>query len=225
MLVQAYAESREGARPVSRARPGIVGLHPASPKGLSRPGRRRIQAQSPRDCAVRLYPYRYPVVGRSRGPDCPCEPFPVALSGVIVPLPRLQSALDIHQLSLRQELTADFGQAIPRDTGMVFGPLAISTAVLVGRDRKVVKVSVARTIPINSRTPRLVRLKSRPAYGSRRHPDAPSTVETSRAVWRGVPCGSRPSLRDSTYQHDPAGRLAVEARASDRGSHGAVHCG
>ncbi len=30
----------------------------------------------------------------------------VALSGVIVPLPRLQSALDIHQLSLRQVQTS-----------------------------------------------------------------------------------------------------------------------
>ncbi len=42
----------------------------------------------------------------------------------------------LRNLSRSQELTADFGQAIPGNTGMVFGPLAISAAVLVGRDRK-----------------------------------------------------------------------------------------
>jgi len=37
----------------------------------------------------------------------------VALSGVIVPLARLETALDVDQLALRQELAGDLGQAVP----------------------------------------------------------------------------------------------------------------
>jgi hypothetical protein len=35
------------------------------------------------------------------------------IAGIVVPLPRLEAALDVDELALRQELAADLGQPIP----------------------------------------------------------------------------------------------------------------
>jgi hypothetical protein len=58
----------------------------------------------------------------------------VSLAGIIVPLPRLEAALDVDELALRQELTADLGQPIPGHAGVVLGPLAVATPVLIRGD-------------------------------------------------------------------------------------------
>jgi hypothetical protein len=61
----------------------------------------------------------------------------VPLSGVVVPPARLQPALDVDELALRQELAADLGQPIPRHAGVVFRPLGVAAAaVLDRRDRE-----------------------------------------------------------------------------------------
>ena len=61
---------------------------------------------------------------------------PVSLAGIVVPLSRLEAALDVDQLALRQELAADLGQPVPGHAGVVLGPLAVATAVLVRGDRE-----------------------------------------------------------------------------------------
>src|SRR5918999_621016 len=61
---------------------------------------------------------------------------PVPLPGVVVPLARLEAALDVDQLALRQELAGDFGQTIPRDARVILGPLVVAAAILVRGDRE-----------------------------------------------------------------------------------------
>jgi hypothetical protein len=53
---------------------------------------------------------------------------PVSLSCVVVPLARLEAALDVDELALREELARDLGQAVPRDARVVFGPLVVAAA-------------------------------------------------------------------------------------------------
>jgi hypothetical protein len=64
-----------------------------------------------------------------------CRSLPPTLAGVVVPLAALKSALDVHELALRQELAGDLGQPVPGDARLVLRPLAVACAVLVRRDR------------------------------------------------------------------------------------------
>ena len=65
----------------------------------------------------------------------------MALAGVVVPLARLEAALHVDELPLRQELTADLRQAVPRDARVVLRALrAPATPELVGGDRELCDV-------------------------------------------------------------------------------------
>jgi hypothetical protein len=56
--------------------------------------------------------------------------------------------LDVHELPLAQELTADFGQAVPCDQGVVLRPLpGVGTAVLIRRERESRWCSHRRSFP------------------------------------------------------------------------------
>ena len=70
-----------------------------------------------------------------------------SLSGIVVPLTRLEPPVDVDQLALRQELAADLREAIPRHAGVIFGPLPVGAAELVRRDREGCQ---ARSLPNSS---------------------------------------------------------------------------
>jgi hypothetical protein len=58
----------------------------------------------------------------------------VALASVVVPLARLETAFNVDQLPLAQELAADLGQPIPGHQVVVLGPLrrAVATKLVGG---------------------------------------------------------------------------------------------
>ena len=60
----------------------------------------------------------------------------VGVAGVVLPLARLEAALDVDELTLGQELARDLGQPVPGHARVVFRPLAVAAAVLVRRDRE-----------------------------------------------------------------------------------------
>ena len=61
----------------------------------------------------------------------------MVLPGIVIPLAGLKPSIHIDQLSLGQELSTDLRQSIPRDAGVVLGPLSAAlAAVLVGGDRE-----------------------------------------------------------------------------------------
>lgn len=56
--------------------------------------------------------------------------------------------LDVHELPLAQELTADYGQAVPCDQGVALRPLpGVGTAVLIRRERESWWCSHRRSFP------------------------------------------------------------------------------